>query len=188
MHVRVILRASVALWSMGDATDADPIRFVPTCRLTMAFAMHSTAQLLAGTTCQRAAARNNVVCAAQQPGKPARSGKTPKASRTDAARLDSMVAPPTPFDAWNFAPIRESQISRAMTSRYFKDLDEYAECDVIIVGAGSAGRQKPLAFRFDCMCTTAAALLFRCLLDARVLDRLSTALAGVTGACRQVLA
>lgn len=26
-----------------------------------------------------------------------------------------------------------------MTSRYFKDLDEYAETDVIIVGAGSAG-------------------------------------------------
>ncbi len=26
-----------------------------------------------------------------------------------------------------------------MTSRYFKDLNEYAECDVIIVGAGSAG-------------------------------------------------
>ena len=26
-----------------------------------------------------------------------------------------------------------------MTSMYFKDLDEYAECDVIIVGAGSAG-------------------------------------------------
>lgn len=26
-----------------------------------------------------------------------------------------------------------------MTSRYFKDLSEYAECDVIIVGAGSAG-------------------------------------------------
>ena len=31
------------------------------------------------------------------------------------------------------------QVSRAMTSRYFKDLNEYAECDVIIVGAGSAG-------------------------------------------------
>ena len=31
------------------------------------------------------------------------------------------------------------QVSRAMTSRYFKDLHEYAECDVIIVGAGSAG-------------------------------------------------
>lgn len=26
-----------------------------------------------------------------------------------------------------------------MTSRYFKDLSEYAECDIIIVGAGSAG-------------------------------------------------
>jgi len=26
-----------------------------------------------------------------------------------------------------------------MTSRYFKDLDEYAEADVIIAGAGSAG-------------------------------------------------
>ena len=26
-----------------------------------------------------------------------------------------------------------------MTRRYFKDLDEYAEADVIIVGAGSAG-------------------------------------------------
>ena len=32
-----------------------------------------------------------------------------------------------------------SQVSRAMTRRYFKDLDDYAECDVIIVGAGSAG-------------------------------------------------
>jgi len=44
-----------------------------------------------------------------------------------------------PFDDFKFAPIREAQVSRAMTSRYFKDLDEYAECDVIIVGAGSAG-------------------------------------------------
>ena len=26
-----------------------------------------------------------------------------------------------------------------MTSRYFADLDEFAECDVVIVGAGSAG-------------------------------------------------
>ena len=31
------------------------------------------------------------------------------------------------------------QVSRAMTSRYFKDLDEYAECDIVITGAGSAG-------------------------------------------------
>jgi len=42
---------------------------------------------------------------------------------------------------WNefkFAPIRESQVSRAMT-RYFKDLDTYAESDIVVVGAGSCG-------------------------------------------------
>lgn len=33
----------------------------------------------------------------------------------------------------------QSTISRAMTSRYMKDLQDYAECDVVIVGAGSAG-------------------------------------------------
>merc|ERR1712187_541191 len=37
------------------------------------------------------------------------------------------------------APIRESQVSRAMTRRYFQDLDRYAESDVVIVGAGSCG-------------------------------------------------
>jgi len=44
----------------------------------------------------------------------------------------------TPFDNYKFAPIREATVSRAMTSRYFKDLDTYAESDVVIVGAGSA--------------------------------------------------
>ena len=38
-----------------------------------------------------------------------------------------------------FAPIRESTVSREMTSRYFKDLYDLAESDVIISGAGSAG-------------------------------------------------
>ncbi|CAM9022425.1 hypothetical protein WICANDRAFT_80033 [Wickerhamomyces anomalus NRRL Y-366-8] len=38
-----------------------------------------------------------------------------------------------------FAPIRESTVSRAMTSRYFKDLDKFAVSDVVIVGAGSSG-------------------------------------------------
>jgi len=36
---------------------------------------------------------------------------------------------------FKFAPIRESQVSRAMTRRYFKDLDTYAESDIVIVGA-----------------------------------------------------
>lgn len=42
-------------------------------------------------------------------------------------------------NGFTFAPIRESQVSRAMTRRYFKDLDSYAESDIVIVGAGSCG-------------------------------------------------
>jgi len=40
---------------------------------------------------------------------------------------------------FKFTPIRESQVSRAMTCRYFNDLDNYAESDIVIVGAGSCG-------------------------------------------------
>ncbi|RYO93415.1 hypothetical protein DL766_000805 [Monosporascus sp. MC13-8B] len=40
---------------------------------------------------------------------------------------------------FSFEPIRESQVSRAMTRRYFEDLDTYAESDIVIVGAGSCG-------------------------------------------------
>jgi len=43
------------------------------------------------------------------------------------------------WDNFKFAPIRESQVSRAMTSRYFRDLNIYAESDIVIVGAGSCG-------------------------------------------------
>jgi len=41
--------------------------------------------------------------------------------------------------SFTFEPIRESQVSRAMTRRYFQDLDHYAESDVVIIGAGSCG-------------------------------------------------
>ncbi|RSL96926.1 hypothetical protein CEP52_011165 [Fusarium oligoseptatum] len=43
------------------------------------------------------------------------------------------------WDDFKFAPIRESQVSRAMTRRYFQDLDNYAESDIVIIGAGSCG-------------------------------------------------
>lgn len=43
------------------------------------------------------------------------------------------------WDDFQFQPIRESQVSRAMTRRYFQDLDTYAESDIVIVGAGSCG-------------------------------------------------
>lgn len=43
---------------------------------------------------------------------------------------DSKVAKATAavydWDTFKFEPIRESQVSRAMTRRYFKDLDTYA--------------------------------------------------------------
>jgi len=45
----------------------------------------------------------------------------------------------TPFDNYKFAPIREATVSRAMTKRYFSDLDKFAESDIVIIGAGSAG-------------------------------------------------
>lgn len=45
----------------------------------------------------------------------------------------------TPYDGFKFAPIREAEISRSMTTRYFADLYKNAEVDVVIVGAGSAG-------------------------------------------------
>ena len=43
------------------------------------------------------------------------------------------------WENFTFSPIRESQVSRAMTRRYFKDLDTYAESDIVIIGAGSCG-------------------------------------------------
>lgn len=66
---------------------------------------------------------------------------TPKQFRSEAEAMAATAALPssTPFDSWKFAPIREATVSRAMTSRYFKDMDTYAEADVVIVGAGSAG-------------------------------------------------
>jgi thiamine thiazole synthase len=44
-----------------------------------------------------------------------------------------------PFDGYTFKPIRERDVSREMSKRYFQDLYKYADADVIIVGSGSAG-------------------------------------------------
>lgn len=57
-------------------------------------------------------------------------------SQADTKLLDAFAGK---WDTFAFEPIRESQVSRAMTRRYFKDLDTYAESDVVIVGAGSCG-------------------------------------------------
>lgn len=43
------------------------------------------------------------------------------------------------LENFKFDAIRESEVSRAMTTRYMKDMYDFAEADVIITGAGSAG-------------------------------------------------
>ncbi|KAF2152638.1 thiazole biosynthetic enzyme variant 5 [Myriangium duriaei CBS 260.36] len=43
------------------------------------------------------------------------------------------------WESFSFDPIRESEVSRAMTRRYFTDLDKYAGSDIVIIGAGSCG-------------------------------------------------
>jgi len=81
-------------------------------------------------------------CHHQNPGT-ATSNRTSRVNSAPASwpRASTAIAraTKTPFDELSFAPIRERTVSREMTSRYFKDLDTYADSDIIIVGAGSAG-------------------------------------------------
>lgn len=43
------------------------------------------------------------------------------------------------LNSFNFQPIKESIVSREMTRRYMMDMITYADTDVVVVGAGSAG-------------------------------------------------
>ncbi|KAK9236146.1 Thi4 family-domain-containing protein [Lipomyces kononenkoae] len=58
-----------------------------------------------------------------------------KATKTVPISTESATA----WESFKFDHIRESTVSRAMTKRYFADLDKYAESDVVIIGAGSCG-------------------------------------------------
>lgn len=51
----------------------------------------------------------------------------------------SLNTPPYDLQSFNFQPIKESYVAREMTRRYMMDMITYADTDVIIVGAGSAG-------------------------------------------------
>lgn len=63
-----------------------------------------------------------------------------ESSATDAVLASAGLSMTiTPFDNYTFKPIKEATVNRAMTRRYFSDMDVYAESDVVIVGAGSAG-------------------------------------------------
>jgi len=56
-----------------------------------------------------------------------------------STKTETLVELESNWDSFTFAPIRESQVSRAMTRRYFTDLDSYAESDIVVIGAGSCG-------------------------------------------------
>jgi thiamine thiazole synthase len=60
----------------------------------------------------------------------------PVGGQTKGETIEAMAGE---WKDFTFRPIRESQVSRAMTGRYFSDLDKYAESDVVIIGAGSCG-------------------------------------------------
>mmetsp|Transcript_16265 Transcript_16265/g.38176 ORF Transcript_16265/g.38176 Transcript_16265/m.38176 type:complete len:322 (-) Transcript_16265:101-1066(-) len=60
-------------------------------------------------------------------------------TRLPAERLSYVESKLTAFDQMAFEPIRESTVSREMTTRYMGDMVEHAETDVVIIGAGSAG-------------------------------------------------
>ncbi len=63
-----------------------------------------------------------------------------KATRKEmsvAAKMSATVAAPTPFDEYSFESIRESQISRAMTSRYFQ-VSKLSSCIWLLPGTQAA--------------------------------------------------
>ena len=66
-------------------------------------------------------------------------GSKPSNGLSDSAKQVALEEVTQDWQSFTFNPIRESQVSRAMTRRYFKDLDTYAESDIVIVGAGSCG-------------------------------------------------
>lgn len=82
-------------------------------------------------------ATETVTSLASMPIKAVNGTSQVKATGTDKVQLLEEFA--DKWDSFKFDPIRESQVSRAMTRRYFKDLDTYAESDIVIVGAGSCG-------------------------------------------------
>ncbi|KAG2426633.1 hypothetical protein HXX76_012947 [Chlamydomonas incerta] len=103
----------------------------------MAIKMNIASSKTAATKAAGSARGARLVARVAQPMAP---GSAATAA-ADAAMLLRAGLPPTttPYDNYKFAPIREAEVNRAMTRRYFADMDTFAESDVVIVGAGSAG-------------------------------------------------
>ncbi|KAG6476049.1 thiamine thiazole synthase 2, chloroplastic-like [Zingiber officinale] len=63
----------------------------------------------------------------------------PHTGRSSLSVTAAIAAPKYDLDGFRFAPIKESVVSREMTRRYMTDMITYADTDVVVVGAGSAG-------------------------------------------------
>lgn len=66
------------------------------------------------------------------------SSTKPKPAAISASALGPS-RPPYDLNAVTFEPIRESIVAREMTRRYMTDMITFADTDVVIIGAGSAG-------------------------------------------------
>ncbi|XP_066395340.1 thiamine thiazole synthase 2, chloroplastic-like [Miscanthus floridulus] len=64
---------------------------------------------------------------------------TPRGAAGPIRASISSSNPPYDLTSFRFSPIKESVVSREMTRRYMTDMITYADTDVVIVGAGSAG-------------------------------------------------
>lgn len=63
----------------------------------------------------------------------------PHAAQNLSVSMSAASPPPYDMASFKFEPIKESIVSREMTRRYMTDMVTYADTDVVIVGAGSAG-------------------------------------------------
>ena len=86
-----------------------------------------------------AVARNVRGCASSVSHQPVKQFREDNGAASGGAATRREMPTMTEFESYKFNPIREADVSRAMTTRYFKDLWDFAEADVVIVGAGSAG-------------------------------------------------
>ncbi|XP_021758810.1 thiamine thiazole synthase, chloroplastic-like [Chenopodium quinoa] len=60
-------------------------------------------------------------------------------SKSSISMSAAPAPPPYDLNNYKFDPIRESIVSREMTRRYMTDMITYADTDVVVIGAGSAG-------------------------------------------------
>ena len=123
----LLLSSCVPFFVLGQPPQSPPQ--TPPLKMACLARRALTVNAVATPSGKRAAPR---AASARRAALPADGAKMFRETGADAPAGAAAAPAPvaTPFDAYEFAPIREATVSRAMTSRYFKDLDTYAEADV----------------------------------------------------------